>query len=238
MPGTPDSDVEIWVDGAPVSATNPVPTSPSASAAKQPVTIADGDDAALGAVADAAVDTDANGTLSAKIRGLVKTTGATTDAAVDTDANGSISAKLRGLVKSLGATTAAKVDTDADGSVSAKLRGIVSRLATLVTSGFEYFRYTAPVTGEFAPGTTAGGVAFPTITSKMVNLVARSANTGKVYVGVAGATVTKADGTTDTATGYELIPGAATGWIPVDNLNRFKGIGDNATDSVTYMVLV
>lgn len=63
-------------------------------------------DAAIGLAADAAVATDAVGTLSAKLRGLVKLTaevlgpvlGATTGAAVVTDAAGTIQQYLRGLV--------------------------------------------------------------------------------------------------------------------------------------------
>ena len=92
-------------------------------------------------------------------------------------------------------------------------------------------------TGEFTPGTTANGTAFPTRAARLVRFKGRAANTGKVYVGVYGVNVTKADSTTDTTTGFELAAGDDTGWIPCNNLSQFKGIGDNATDSVTYMVL-
>lgn len=95
--------------------------------------------------------------------------------------------------------------------------------------------YTAPNTGEWAPGVAAATA--PTIACKLARLKARAANTGKVYIGIPAETVTKADGTTDTTTGFELAPGDDTGWIPLDNLNRISGIGDNATDSVTYMTL-
>jgi hypothetical protein len=61
-------------------------------------TVADAANVALGATTDAAVDTDANGTANAHLRGLVKTTGAAADAAVTTNTTGSVSAKLRGLV--------------------------------------------------------------------------------------------------------------------------------------------
>lgn len=93
--------------------------------------------------------------------------------------------------------------------------------------------YTTPDTGEFAPGTSS--TVFPTVACSWARLKARAANIGKVYFGPTG--VTKADGTTDTTTGFELSAGEDTGWMPVDNLNRFFGIGDNATDSVTYLVL-
>ena len=97
--------------------------------------------------------------------------------------------------------------------------------------------YAAPNTGEFAPGTTAGGTQFPDVAGRYVRLKARYANVGKVYVGIQGDTVTKLDGTTDAASGFELAAGDDTGWIPIDNLNRLKGIGDNATDSVGYIVI-
>lgn len=94
--------------------------------------------------------------------------------------------------------------------------------------------FTAPDSGEFAPGTSAA--QFPTIACRYARMKARSANTGRVYIGTSG--VTTADGVTDTNTGFELSQGEDTGWIPVDNLNRFYGIGNNATDSVTYLILV
>lgn len=87
--------------------------------------------------------------------------------------------------------------------------------------------------GEFAPGVAAA--QFPSIACRLVRLKARAANAGNVYVGPTA--VTKADGATDTTTGIELQPGDDTGWLPVDNLDRFYGIGDNAADSVTYLTL-
>lgn len=87
--------------------------------------------------------------------------------------------------------------------------------------------------GEFAPGVAAS--QFPSIAGVFVRFKARAANAGNVYVGQAG--VTKADGTTDTTTGFELDAGDDTGWIPASNLNLFFGIGDNAADSVTYWVM-
>jgi len=88
------------------------------------------------------VATDAAGTLSAKLRGLVKLTaevlgpvlGATIGAAVITDVNGTIQQYLRGLVKLtaeilgpvLGATTGAAVTTDANGTIQQYLRGLVT----------------------------------------------------------------------------------------------------------------
>lgn len=111
----------------------------------------------------------------------------------------------------------------------------VATLAPVTANGVEVEQhaYTSVDTGEFAPGTSAA--VFPTVAAKLVRFKARAANAGKVYVGPSG--VTKADGTTDTTTGLELEPGDDTGWLPCDNVDTFYGIGDNATDSVTYMVL-
>lgn len=88
-------------------------------------------------------------------------------------------------------------------------------------------------TGEVAGSVTAA--QFPDVVGHLACIKARSANTGKVYLGKAG--VTKSDGTTDTTTGWELEAGEATPWLPIDNLNRLYRICDNATDAVFYMVL-
>jgi hypothetical protein len=89
-------------------------------------------------------------------------------------------------------------------------------------------------TGELAGSATA--TQMPDIKCQMVRFKAESSNGGGVYIGAAGVTI--ADGTTDTTTGFALEPGDETGWIPVDNLNRFYLISDNATDDLTYMALV
>ena len=89
------------------------------------VTIANGADTTKGAIADAAVSTDANGTLSAKLRGIIKlliakigiteadgdnvAIGALADAAVVTSASGSLSAKVRGIIALLVAKINVKV---------------------------------------------------------------------------------------------------------------------------------
>lgn len=91
-----------------------------------------------------------------------------------------------------------------------------------------------PTTGEFAPGVAAA--QFPSIAAKLIRIKARLANTGSVWVGDAS-DVTVGNGVTDTTSGFQLSPGDDSGWLPVANLNVFFGIGDNATDSVTYMVL-
>ena len=84
-------------------------------------TIADGGNTVEGATTDAAVSTDTTGTISGKLRGIVKllvakigitiadgdaaTVGVTTGAAVTTDANGTVQQYLRGLVKLFTTTT-------------------------------------------------------------------------------------------------------------------------------------
>lgn len=93
--------------------------------------------------------------------------------------------------------------------------------------------YTAPASGELAGSATA--LQMPNVPCKWIYFKALRSNAGNVYIGVAG--VTKADGSTDTTTGVELGPGEASPWIPVDNLNRFFRICDNAGDDLTYLVL-
>lgn len=82
---------------------------------------------------------------------------------------------------------------------------------------------------------SATAVQLPDVSCKLVNIKAVASNTGKVYLGGSG--VTKPDGTTDTSTGFELAAGAETGWIPIDNLNNFYIICDNATDDIVYLAL-
>lgn len=93
--------------------------------------------------------------------------------------------------------------------------------------------YTAVKTGELAGSTTA--VQMPNRACSLVNFKARSDNAGSVFVGLSG--VTAPDGTTDQTTGYELAAGEETGFLPVDNLNRFYRITDNAGDDLTYLAL-
>lgn len=92
-------------------------------------------------------------------------------------------------------------------------------------------KYTVPATGELAGSITAAQM--PNVACNMVNFKAVLSNAGNVYVGISG--VTRVDGTTDTTTGFELGPGDETGFIPVDNLNRFYRICNNAGDDLTYI---
>lgn len=87
--------------------------------------------------------------------------------------------------------------------------------------------------GELAGSLTA--TQFPSLTARMVLVRAVSSNVGNVYIGGAG--VTKADGVTDTTTGYQLGPGDSTPWLPIANLNQLYYICDNAGDDLVYLVL-
>ena len=87
------------------------------------------------------------------------------------------------------------------------------------------------ITGELAGSATA--VQMPTRAAYLVKFKAAPDNAGKVYIGVAG--VTKADGTTDTTTGYVLSAGEESGLLPCNNLNEFYRISDNAGDDLVYI---
>ena len=88
--------------------------------------------------------------------------------------------------------------------------------------------------GEIQGSGTA--VQLPDIKCSMVKFKAVIGNAGNVYIGGAGVTVV--DGTTDTTSGWELDASEETDWIPVDNLNRFYIICDNAGDDLVYMALL
>lgn len=91
--------------------------------------------------------------------------------------------------------------------------------------------FTVVKCGELQGSATA--LQFPDVACLLVRFKALISNAGNVYLGGAG--VTKADGTTDITSGLELCPGDDTGWISVDNLNRFYRICDNAGDDLTYI---
>lgn len=93
--------------------------------------------------------------------------------------------------------------------------------------------YTTVKSGELAGA--AEVTQLPDVPCLLVRFKAQADNAGRVYLGGAGVTVV--DGTTDATTGFELDAGEETGWIPVDNLNRFYRICDNAGDDLTYLAL-
>lgn len=200
--------------------------------ATQPVSIAAGSDITLGNTSDAAVTTDTTGTVSGKLRGLVKWAFERMPASLGQKAKAAALpvtlASDEDILSRLPAALAAGGGLKVEGVAG----GVAQPVSGTVTAAQE--TYATVTTGEFAPGVSAA--QFPTITAKLVRIKARAANTGAVYVGD-DASVTVADGTTDTTAGLQLAAGDDTGWIPVANLNKFYGIGAGASDSVTYMVL-
>lgn len=88
--------------------------------------------------------------------------------------------------------------------------------------------------GEIQGGTTAAQM--PDIPCVMVKFRALTSNAGDVYIGGLGVTVP--DGETDATSGLELSSGDDSGWIPVENLNKFYMITDNNGDDLTYLVLL
>ena len=97
----------------------------------------------------------------------------------------------------------------------------------------ENIRYQKIQSGEKSGSATA--VQLPDIPCRVVAFSAFSTNAGSVWLGGAGVTV--ANGTTDTTSGLELQAGDMTQFIPVDNINVFYIICDNAGDDLTYLAL-
>ena len=87
--------------------------------------------------------------------------------------------------------------------------------------------------GELAGATSA--TQMPDVPCNMVRFKAVADNAGNVHIGGSG--VTKVDGSTDTTSGIQLAASEDTGWIPVDNVNRFFRICDNTGDDLTYLAL-
>lgn len=92
---------------------------------------------------------------------------------------------------------------------------------------------TGIVSGERQGSATA--VQLPNVSGSLILITALSSNAGNVYIGAAGVTVP--NGTTDTTSGIEIVPGGSTPWIPLPNLNLLYMICANAGDDITYMVL-
>lgn len=87
--------------------------------------------------------------------------------------------------------------------------------------------------GEHQGGTTKKQL--PDVPCILLNIKARSDNNTNVYIG--GEDVTVPNGQTDVTTGFELDAGQETGWMPVDNLNRFWMVTDVNGDDITYSIL-
>ncbi len=93
--------------------------------------------------------------------------------------------------------------------------------------------FSTPMSGELAGSITE--VQMPDIACSVVKFKAVADNVSNVYVGAEDVTIVS--GGTDTTTGLELAPGDETGWLIIDNLNRFWRICDAAGDDLTYMAL-
>jgi len=93
--------------------------------------------------------------------------------------------------------------------------------------------YTVVASGELQGSATA--LQLPDIDCRLVIFTALASNAGNVYLGASG--VTKADGTTDATSGYQLSAGASTPWLPIGNLNLLYRICDNAGDDLTYLIM-
>lgn len=91
-------------------------------------------------------------------------------------------------------------------------------------------------TGEAQGSATA--LAFASVRGKWAKFKALSDNAGNVYIGLTNS-VTKADGTTDTTSGWELDAGQETDWLPIPggDLAGFYRICTNAGDDCVYMVM-
>lgn len=221
--------------------------------------------AVLGATGDAAVVTNTTGSVSGKLRGLVKllidliaktpalgtagsasadvitvqgiasgTAQAVSGTVTANAGTGTLAVSAAALPLPTGAATSAKQPALGTAGAAATdvitVQGIASGTAQPITPP----AYTAPVCGEI--GVTTSAVVLPTITCKLVQIKAAAANAGKTYLGVGSGLTATLDGTTDTTTGLELSAGESSGWLPVDNLNRFY-IRGSATGSVTYIAM-
>ena len=91
--------------------------------------------------------------------------------------------------------------------------------------------YSVISTGEVAGGTVQAQL--PDVASKLAIIKAAADNSGKVYLGASTA-VTKADGTTDTTTGFALAAGEEFAYFG-SNLNLLYRICDNAGDDLIYI---
>jgi hypothetical protein len=229
------------VNGNPVTVTGGALSTSGGGGGGGAMTVADGADVAQGTTTDA--EATGNGTIVAILKRLRTLIAGGLPAALAANGglkvegvaggvaqpiSGTVTATVSGTVTTTGPLTDTQLRATAvpvSGTVAA-----TQSTSPWVTESKTY----APTTGEFAPSTSA--TVFPTLTAKLVRLKARTANAGNVWVGDASDT-TAGDGTTDVTSGFQLAPGDDSGWLPVANLNVFFGKGDNAADSVTYMVL-
>lgn len=226
--------------GATVALEKPLVPGRAAAASSRPVTLSTEDLAALaalGAVAGAAVTTDANGTIQQYLRGLVVRW-------LNALGAGTAAAALRVTLASdgpgvavLGATTGAAVITDADGSLQQYLRGLVKQwIAGTLVIGTG-----ANVIGKVDHSSTGIGHGVTTVTTAGTDVVlagstaakwaiiqAQTDNTGLIAVGATGV-----DATVATGNGVLLAAGEAV-TLPIDNLADLFIDATVSTDGVRY----
>ena len=172
----------------------------------------------------------------AKLTDMNTILGTTADAAVSTDANGTLSAKARGFIV-LMVNFLTRIPAALTGSGNFKVAVQEALPAGSANIGSINVAaepvYTTVATGELAGNTSA--TQLPNVTCRAVQIKAVLSNAGNVYIGISG--VTRPNGSDDVTTGLELTPGDSTGWLPVDNLNRLYRICDNAGDDLTYLAV-
>lgn len=201
-------------------------------------TIADGSDVTQGALADAAVSTDAAGSVSGKLRGLVKLIAAFSKNAGTTDATTLrvITANDGPLNTNLGTTTDAAVVTDANGSISSKIRGLVKIFADLWDST-NHKLITAPSTDVIYNGNTALTPKFAKIALSATGTVVALVSNKKIRVLgfylISAGTVNinfQSHTTTGTASGLSYLvanSGVSSGFFPT---GLFETVAGEALD--------
>jgi hypothetical protein len=85
---------------------------------------------------------------------------------------------------------------------------------------------------------SATAVQLPNIPCSLVMFKALSGNAGKIYLGTSSSMTTpNPGGGNNTTAGIQLSPGDLTPWLPLNNLNLFYLISDNANDTLTYLIV-
>lgn len=99
------------------------------------------------------------------------------------------------------------------------------------------YNYTIIASGEIRGSTISEKL--PDVPCALVKFKARSSNSGSAFIGFTSDTggLTVPEGNNDTTSGFELAPGDDSGWIPIDNLNKFYRICNTDGDNLTYLAL-
>lgn len=207
---------------------------------KMPVTVADGDSATVGALADAKVTGDNTGSLSAKLRGLLYEVGDQADVA---SATGSLLAKVRqlavllngGLPAALGSGGGLKVDgsgtalpVSQSGSNWSVNQAQVAGTATDVNSGNKSAGTQRVVLATDQPALTnalkvdPSGVTSPVSLASLPALAAGTNLAGKVSASMEASTIY--NGTTAVTMGFGTISTSSSGATTIQALVSSKQI--------------